>query len=83
MGTFRGILNKSDFMVNVSTEYDYDTGHVKVIVSDFDVFLEPVLGFFDGYSDVFDRLGTLGTFTANVLIDRLNSMAAYMSTHRV
>jgi len=83
MGTFRGILNKTNFMVNMSAEYDYETGHVKAIVSDFDIFLEPVLGLFDGYSDVFDRLGTLGTFAANVGIDRLNSMSAYMSNDRV
>lgn len=83
MGTLRALLNDTNFMVNMSLEYDYDAGHVKARVNDYDVFLEPVLVLFDGYSDLFDRVGSLATFGANVGIDRINSMSAYIGTDRV
>ena len=82
-GTLRAILNDTNFMANMSLEYDDESGHVKCIVNDYDFFLEPVLVLFDGYSDLFARVGTLATWAANVGIDRINSMSAYLGTDRV
>ena len=82
-GTLRAILNNTDIMVNTSFEYDHEGGHVKAIVNDYDLFLEPVLVLFDGYSDIFDRIGQLATFLGNVGIDRINSMSAYIGNDRI